>query len=89
MFVDAASIARTMGLEFLLVDSLCIIQDSRDNWTKRSGFMGSIYHNSSITIAVTASTDSNGGIFMDRKLSNICSLQQQIGVGAADARFGW
>ncbi|MBE3044755.1 HET domain-containing protein, partial [Candidatus Bathyarchaeota archaeon] len=42
-FQDAILITRGLGLRYLWVDSLCIIQDRRHDWTIESGKMGDIY----------------------------------------------
>ena len=35
-FQDAISYTRTMGIEYLWIDSLCIIQDSEEDWLRES-----------------------------------------------------
>jgi hypothetical protein len=40
-----------------------ILQDSREDWEEAAATMASIYENAHITIAATASKDSNGGLF--------------------------
>ncbi|KAH6677171.1 hypothetical protein B0J14DRAFT_475992, partial [Halenospora varia] len=53
-FVDAISITRFMGIRFLWIDSLCIIQDSVDDWEIESSLMDYVYENATINIAATA-----------------------------------
>jgi hypothetical protein len=40
-----------------------ILQDSREDWEEAAATMAGIYENAHITIAATASKDSNGGLF--------------------------
>jgi len=60
-FRDAISITRRLGIRFLWILSLCIIQDSQEDWEKESGTMADIYTNSFCTIAASSSPDSHGG----------------------------
>ena len=65
-FRDAISITRRLGYRYLWIDSLCIIQDSDEDWKHESAVMGQIYGHSDCTIAATGSADSNGGCFVTR-----------------------
>jgi hypothetical protein len=51
---DAVVITRMLGLQFLWVDALCIIQGDSIDWQRESSKMDNIYGNASITIAATA-----------------------------------
>lgn len=62
-FQDALHICRELGVRYLWVDSLCIIQDSRDDWTAESSKMASIYSNAFVTISAISSPGSSAGIF--------------------------
>ncbi|KAI1476307.1 HET-domain-containing protein [Daldinia eschscholtzii] len=42
-FRDAVIITKTLGLRFLWIDSLCIIQDDKDDWEQESSQMEKIY----------------------------------------------
>lgn len=61
-FQDAITTTRRLGIRYLWIDSLCIVQDSREDWAKESKKMGSIYCNSTLTISVMASEGSKHGI---------------------------
>ncbi|KAF4634273.1 hypothetical protein G7Y89_g3830 [Cudoniella acicularis] len=63
-FKDAIKITRRLGIDFLWIDSLCIIQDSEDDWQRESALMSSVYGGSTITIAASSSRDSNEGCFL-------------------------
>jgi hypothetical protein len=62
-FVDAVTICRRLGVRYLWIDSLCIIQDSRDDWEREAAKMADVYANSYLTIAASSSPDSRGGCF--------------------------
>jgi hypothetical protein len=56
-----------MGLRYIWIDSLCIIQDSARDWETESFKMGSIYENGYFTISATASPDGACHFLRDRK----------------------
>jgi hypothetical protein len=62
-FTDAIDTSKALGLQYLWIDSLCIIQDSQSDWTTHVDIMASIYENAYITLAAGASSDDDGGIF--------------------------
>lgn len=62
-FRDAVLICRNMGIQYLWIDSFCIIQGDHDDWVREGGLMGDIYQRAYFTIAATDSPDSFGGCF--------------------------
>ncbi|KAE8136014.1 heterokaryon incompatibility protein-domain-containing protein, partial [Aspergillus pseudotamarii] len=62
-FCDAISITRRLGIRYLWIDAICIIQDSQADWAQESVKMGHIYDSSYLTIAASASEDSTGGCY--------------------------
>lgn len=58
---DAVSVCRGLGIRFLWVDSLCIIQDDETDWRNEAASMRLVYSNSRLTIvAHTASSCKEG-----------------------------
>lgn len=45
-YKDAIALTHALGISFLWIDSLCIIQDDAADWEAESGNMASIYENS-------------------------------------------
>lgn len=68
-YVDAICVARRLRVRWLWIDSLCIIQDSADDWRHEAGSMGQIYQNSILTIAALDGADCTRGCFFDRNPS--------------------
>ena len=66
LFQDAVIITRQLGMRFLWIDSLCIIQDSKQDWERESAKMSSIYENSYVTIAAVTSGDSGSHCLTER-----------------------
>ena len=50
LFRDAIVTTWKLGIQYLWIDSLCIIQDSKDDWEAESAKMGSVYRNAYVTI---------------------------------------
>jgi Heterokaryon incompatibility protein (HET) len=48
---DAIEVTRSLGYRYLWVDSLCIIQDDREDQNFQLGMMDEIYSNATLTIA--------------------------------------
>ncbi|KAF2492957.1 HET-domain-containing protein [Lophium mytilinum] len=65
-FQEAVYITRHLGLSYLWIDSLCILQDCEDDWAKESSAMRLVYSNAACVLSATASKDSNGGCFRKR-----------------------
>ncbi|KAI8948475.1 heterokaryon incompatibility protein-domain-containing protein [Xylaria longipes] len=61
-FQDAIEVTRAMGVEYLWVDSICIVQDVKQDWLQQSEQMGEIYERAFIVIAAAGSSDSTGGL---------------------------
>ncbi|KAF2651312.1 HET-domain-containing protein [Lophiostoma macrostomum CBS 122681] len=63
-FQDAVDLVRRMGLQWLWIDSLCILQDEDlQDWNRESARMAQVYGNSALTICVDLAGDVNEGIY--------------------------
>lgn len=76
-FKDAIKIVKRLGLSFLWIDSLCIIQKGprhKTDWEMHVREMADIYSNGFINIAASWSPNSTGGCFYPRMpgLSRAC-----------------
>jgi hypothetical protein len=76
-FQEAILVTRDLGLNYLWVDSLCIIQDSKVDWQLESAEMAGIYQNAFLTLAATSSPDSNSGLWV-RSQSNTLTCAKVI-----------
>ncbi|TGO67594.1 hypothetical protein BOTNAR_0039g00310 [Botryotinia narcissicola] len=64
-FRDAVVITYNLNINYLWIDSLCIIQDSEEDWNLEASRMAQIYSSSFLNIAATACKDSTVGLFYD------------------------
>lgn len=65
-FQDAIRLTRALGIRYLWIDSLCIIQDRPKDWFSESTRMCDIYTNSYLNISATAARDGSQGLFFPR-----------------------
>ncbi|CAG8959442.1 hypothetical protein HYFRA_00001340 [Hymenoscyphus fraxineus] len=65
-FKEAIEVTKSLGYEYLWIDSLCIIQDDKTDWLKESSLMSTVYGGSIVTIAATGATDGSNGLFFQR-----------------------
>ncbi|CCC06179.1 unnamed protein product [Sordaria macrospora k-hell] len=65
-FRDAIDATRRLSVQYLWIDSLCIIQDSREDWLHESAKMHHIYQNSHLNLMAAASSNSHGGLYSSK-----------------------
>ncbi|KAF4340130.1 hypothetical protein FBEOM_5991 [Fusarium beomiforme] len=54
-YIDAIALTRELGVRYLWIDALCIIQDSQADWEKECSAMADTYANAFLTIAASSS----------------------------------
>ncbi|KAM4060740.1 heterokaryon incompatibility protein [Hirsutella rhossiliensis] len=59
-------VAREMGSSFIWIDSLCIMQDSKDDWKREAPRMSDIYRGAVLNIAATSGADTDAGCLPSR-----------------------
>lgn len=77
-FQDSVVVATNMNVRYLWIDSLCIIQDSFDDWAKESSRMGEYYMNSLFNILAISASDGSGGCFIAGNPLQITPCQVNI-----------
>ncbi|KAG4428183.1 hypothetical protein IFR05_016332 [Cadophora sp. M221] len=68
-FRDAVAVCRHLGLRYLWIDSLCIVQDSAQDWRDESSRMHSVYSNAMLNICGIAADPR--GLFIERKNEHV------------------
>jgi hypothetical protein len=82
-FRDAITYVLTLGIQYLWIDSLCIVQDDSTDWEIESSRMADIYQSAVITLSATASTGDSQGCFSSKLESpNYLELSLPEDVGA-------
>ncbi|KAF7671147.1 hypothetical protein GT037_010708 [Alternaria burnsii] len=73
-FQQAIILTKSLGIEYIWIDSLCIIQDDDIDWANECTRMTSVYMNSFINIGANAAGDSRGGLFQQRSWKSVNPL---------------
>ena len=71
---EAIRTVRALGIDFIWIDAVCIIQDDTEDWSREASRMGKIYNHAYLTIAATNSKSSFDGFLQDREPSCRASL---------------
>ncbi|KAF2460143.1 heterokaryon incompatibility protein-domain-containing protein [Lineolata rhizophorae] len=70
-FRDAFAITRKLGVRYVWIDGICIVQDSNDDWETESAKMGAIYGKAYVTVAADSSTNVHDGCFNQKSRNQI------------------
>ncbi|KAF3799980.1 hypothetical protein GCG54_00001088 [Colletotrichum gloeosporioides] len=62
-FRDAVTITRSLGIPYLWIDSLCIVQDDSDEWQREASRMKDVYSGSVLTVSAIYGRDSSSGLY--------------------------
>lgn len=66
-FQDAIKMTRSLRIRYLWIDSLCILQDEPDDWSREYPAMGGIYQNATLTIAAHNAWNSTDSFLQPRQ----------------------
>lgn len=75
---DAIEVARALGIQYLWVDALCILQDDESDWELQSAQMARIYRNATAVICAAASSSCHQGFLERNKTSASIKFQSHI-----------
>jgi hypothetical protein len=66
-FQDAMILTHRLGIRYIWIDAVCIIQDSKSDWRTEASKMGNIYQNAYLVIAADLALSCDSGIFASRE----------------------
>lgn len=75
-FKDAIFTTNKMGIRYLWIDALCIIQDDYEDWTSQAPQMGSIFQYSTCTIAAHSAKDTYNGFLFAEEGNELVEISQ-------------
>ncbi|KAF4454145.1 HET-domain-containing protein [Fusarium austroafricanum] len=67
VYKDSIQLCQMFEVDYLWIDSLCIIQDNKDDWEAESSKMAGYYSQATFTIAVESSPDGNFSFLTNRQ----------------------
>jgi hypothetical protein len=82
LFQDTVKICRRLGIQYLWIDKLCIIQHDENDWASEGSRMAQIFEGSFLTIAAAASKDDTDLLFVK---DNIHFPSSKIHVGRTNS----
>lgn len=65
-FKHAIEVSKSLGFEYIWIDSLCIIQDSPLDWEEQSSLMAFIYSSADLVLAASSATSTADGFLKGR-----------------------
>ncbi|KAF4462599.1 heterokaryon incompatibility [Fusarium albosuccineum] len=69
---DAIHVTKKLGLRYLWVDRLCIIQDSTEDWTHQATLMCDVYSRAALTLSADGSSSALDGLYhREQKYSDL------------------
>lgn len=78
VFQDAIRVSYELGISYLWIDSLCIMQDSKEDWIYEAKRMGDVYANGEFNIAATGYEDGLSGLFGERKALSLVHIPMRM-----------
>lgn len=79
-FMDAIETSRQLQIPYIWIDSLCIIQDSKEDWQHHCPQMCNIYKGSYCNIAATSAMDDTEGCLFERDVDMDLPLRLSFGI---------
>ncbi|GAB1311724.1 Heterokaryon incompatibility domain-containing protein [Madurella fahalii] len=73
-FRDSVTLMGHLGLRYLWIDSLCIIQDDADDWARESAQMANVYHNAHLVLNAASSPADTMGFLYPRDIPDTARL---------------
>jgi Heterokaryon incompatibility protein (HET) len=86
-FRDAITVLRRFSVRYLWIDSLCIVQDSLEDWERESSTMRDIYANSACNISAAASSEPSGGLFRKHQMDAIQPGLVIMSIGSIQKKY--
>ncbi|KAL7930801.1 heterokaryon incompatibility domain-containing protein [Trichoderma chlorosporum] len=65
MMQDVLLVLRRLGIQYVWIDCLCIIQDDKDDWRREAALMAAIYTNAELTVAASWCDQPDQSLFRD------------------------
>lgn len=85
---DAIYCAKSLGIRYLWIESICIIQDSAEDMTEQLSMMHRYYHNSLVTIVAACAKDTSQGFLEDQKPFTYTNPVTRLPIWAEDGKLG-
>lgn len=78
-FRDAVYVTRKLGIQYLWIDSLCIVQDDAEDWDTESKLMEQVFSSAYVTIAASCASGTDDGFLKSRPPRQCVTLKKDNG----------
>jgi hypothetical protein len=78
-FREAINIAKDLGVKYIWIDSLCIIQEGDEDFRQEAALMCDVYSGSYINIAASGALDGTQGCFYDNHFWKFKAVEFAVG----------
>ena len=78
-FREAIQLTRRLGIAYLWIDALCIVQDDKDDWAREAMRMADIYSCSYLTLAAAHAASGHDGLLPTHPYFTSRQLVSQTG----------
>lgn len=78
---EAIYATRKLGLRYLWVDRLCIVQDSTDDWDREAALMCAVYSGATLTLSADGSDSARKGLFQTGQALSQLKYTEYVGPG--------
>jgi len=82
-FLDAVKVTRGLGIRYIWIDSVCIVQDDPDDWQTESKLMERVFSSAYCTIVATCAANSRDGFLKARPGRDVVKMRAGKAGGAA------
>ena len=87
-FRHAVALVRSLNIQYLWIDCLCIIQDSYLDWEQEASHMKDVYRNAFLTIAAAGAASSSTGCFFDRDIDLVKAITVSVSwLGVSEGKY--
>lgn len=76
-FQDAVFVARELDMDYLWIDSLCIIQDDVEDWAAESAAMADVFNNAYVTISANVAGSCDAGFLRELQFTEFKEIHGQ------------
>ena len=87
LFQDALLVTERLGVSYVWIDSLCIIQDDVADWVRESKTMSDVYENAHVTISAASAQDSRSAMIEPSR--NNPRAQIMEGINATGSSYSY
>jgi hypothetical protein len=84
---DTFALARTLGIQFVWIDALCIIQGDIQDWEHESKLMARVYGNAFLTVIAARSSDARNSFILNHLQQRAPACQIPIDESGSESAF--